>query len=221
MLVSRGLDIWSTVFGPGRKWFLVVIIFQPVLPPFSIYDLYPSNSDMCPHHYSFFSYISAFFSSFAFLLMSPCSYKPPHTGFRPCSSLFCLQAGLHSSPAGHLAAWREDTRVTGWASILVYSALSFTTSVVLYPVLPHSLAARKLQGSPLSSGIWVGVRAFVSEDGVCLVLLTPKSSVKDSGSSEGTFGRISAERRAATNGFGSWNQWDLVTNAQQVTAGEC
>ena len=135
MLDSRGLDIWSTVLGPGRKWFLVVIIFWPVLPPFPIYDLYSSNCDICPQHHSFFSYISASFSSFAFLLISPCSYKPPHMGFCPCSSLFCFQVGLHSSPPGHLAAWREDTRVTGGASILVCPTVSFPTSVVLYPML--------------------------------------------------------------------------------------
>lgn len=140
--------------------------------PCPVYDLYPSNSDICPLHHSFLSYISASFSSSALLLVSPCSYKLPHMGFCPCSSLFFFQVGLHNSPSGQLATWREGTRVTGGASILVCSTVSFTTSVVLYPMLPHSLATRKLQGTPLSSGIRVGAWAFVNEDGTCLVLLT-------------------------------------------------
>lgn len=204
MLDSRGLGIWSMVLGPERKY-LIDIIFQPVLPPFPIYDLYPSNSDICPRHHSFFSYIFASFSSFAFLLISPCSYKPPHMGFCPCSSLFCFQVGLHSSPPGHLAAWREDTRVTGGASILLCSTVSFTISVILYPMLPHSLATRKLQESPLSPGIgaepwgWHVPCAAHTEE-LC------KGRMKLN--TDSISGRIAAEQWAATSGFGSWSQQD-------------
>lgn len=168
----------------GRSWKELIsrgYYLSACPPPFSNYDLYPSNSDICPHHHSFSSYISASFSILAFLLISPWSYKPLLMCFYPCSSL-CFQAGLHSS-AGRLAAWGEDTRVTEGASILIRSAVSFTTSVTLHPMLPHSLATRKLQGSLLSSGTGVGAWAFVNEAGICLVLLTQKSCVKGKGSS--------------------------------------
>lgn len=50
-------------------------------------------------------------------------------------------------------------------------------------MLRRSMATRKLQGSPLSSGTGVGAWAFVIEGGMCLVLLTQNTYVKDRGSS--------------------------------------
>lgn len=168
-----------------RSWQEIISssYFWPVLPLFPVYDLYPSSSNICPHRHSSFPYISVSFPSFACLLISPFSYKPSHMGFCPCSSLLCFQVGLHSSLPGPLSACREDTRVIGGASILVCFSVYFTMFVVLYPMLPHSQTTRKLQGSPLSSGIRVGVWAFVDENGMCLVLHTQKSSVKDRGRS--------------------------------------
>lgn len=208
MLDSRGLGIWSMVLGPERKY-LIDTIFQPVLPPFPIYDLYPSNSDICPCHHSFFSYIFASFSSFAFLLLSPCSYKPPHMGFYPCSSLFCFQVGLHSSPPGHLAAWREDTRVTGGASILLCSTVSFTISVIHIqcchtPWQPEN-CRKVLSVLVLGQSVcicpwgWHAPCADHTEE-LC------KGWMKLN--TDSISGRIAGEQWAATSGFGSWSQQD-------------
>lgn len=198
MLDSRGSDIWSAVLDPGRKLFLAAVLFQLVLPSLPIYDLYPFSFDVCPYHHSshIFLHPSPVLPSFWSLRVAINPFK----GFCLCSSFFCFQTGLHFYPE-HLTIWRESTRVTGGASSLFCTAVSFTNTVVLYPMMSCFLATRKFQGSPLlSSGIKVATWAFFNEDGVCIVLRTQKTALK---------------------GRGSSSQQDTVVSAQHITADEC
>lgn len=119
------------------------------------------------------------FSLFAFLLISPSSYKTSDIGFCPSSSLFCFQVELHSSPPGALGGLKR-----GYKSIMRRRHPSLPHGILynFLSIIPTFLGNQKIAGKS-SHDIRVELWAFVNEDGMCPVLLTEKSSVKNTGSS--------------------------------------